>query len=102
MALAAEDVVRERSNEEKRGNWRGETIANYSPDYIIDAAFQGLAYYTMSSLTNDTFKLARIAGFYKGIQSAGSAVSFGMDAVKVSSPTIIARQRSVAIQSSNC
>jgi len=36
----------------------------------------------MSSITNDPFKLARMAGYYKGIQSAGAAVSFGMDAVK--------------------
>jgi len=33
---------------------------------------------------SDPFKLARMAGYYKGIQSAGAAVSFGMDAVKVS------------------
>lgn len=49
----------------------------------MDAAYQGLAYYTMSSITNDPFKLARMAGYYKGVQSAGAAVSFGMDAVKV-------------------
>lgn len=34
-----------------------------------------------SALTNDAFKLARFAGFYKAIQSAGAAGSFGMDAV---------------------
>lgn len=45
--------------------------------------YQGLAYYVMSALSNDPFKLARMAGYYKGLQSAGSAVSFGMDAVKV-------------------
>lgn len=56
-------------------------------DYIVDAAFQGLAYYTMSALSNDPFKLARMAGYYKGIQSAGAAVSFGMDAVKVCVPS---------------
>ncbi|KAG8164200.1 hypothetical protein KVR01_006118 [Diaporthe batatas] len=50
--------------------------------YLADAMFQGLAYYTMSSLTNEPFKLARMAGYYKGVQSAGAAVSFGMDAVK--------------------
>ncbi|KAK8866109.1 hypothetical protein IAR55_001260 [Kwoniella newhampshirensis] len=49
--------------------------------YIGDAAFQGLAYYTMGNITNDSFRLARMVGFYKGVQSAGSAVSFGMDAV---------------------
>ncbi|CAG8973408.1 hypothetical protein HYALB_00000172, partial [Hymenoscyphus albidus] len=50
--------------------------------YIADAAFQGLAYYTMSSMSNNPFKLARMAGYYKGVQSAGAAISFGMDAVK--------------------
>lgn len=34
-------------------------------------------------MSNEPFKLARMAGYYKGIQSAGAAVSFGMDAVKV-------------------
>jgi len=33
-------------------------------------------------ISNDPFKLARMAGYYKGVQSAGAAVSFGMDAVK--------------------
>lgn len=51
--------------------------------YLADATYQGLAYYTMSALTNDPFELARMAGYYKGVQSAGAAVSFGMDAVKV-------------------
>lgn len=35
----------------------------------------------MSALSNDPFTLARFAGFYKAVQSAGSAGSFGMDAV---------------------
>lgn len=51
--------------------------------YIADATYQGLAYYTMSCMTNEPFRLARMAGYYKGVQSAGAAVSFGMDAVKV-------------------
>ncbi len=36
----------------------------------------------MSVMTNDAFKLARMAGYYKGIQSAGSAVAAAMDSVK--------------------
>lgn len=44
-------------------------------DYFGDAAYQGLAYYTMSAMTNDPFRLARLAGYYKGVQSAGGAVS---------------------------
>ena len=35
----------------------------------------------MSAMTNDPFTLARYAGLYKALQSAGSAGSFGMDAV---------------------
>ncbi|KAL2209496.1 DUF895 domain protein [Sarocladium strictum] len=50
--------------------------------YVVDAAWQGLAYYTMSSLTNNPFRLARMAAYYKGIQSAGSAVAFGMEALQ--------------------
>jgi len=49
--------------------------------YYGDACYQALAYWIMSALTNDPFMLARYAGFYKAIQSAGSAGSFGMDAV---------------------
>ena len=51
------------------------------PVYFGDAAYQALAYWIMGSITNDPFKLARYAGFYKAIQSAGAAGSFGMDAV---------------------
>jgi hypothetical protein len=36
----------------------------------------------MAALTNDPFTLARFAGLYKAVQSAGAAGSFGMDAVE--------------------
>jgi hypothetical protein len=42
---------------------------------------------SMSAMTNDPFRLARMAGYYKGVQSAGGAISFAMDAVKVSGIT---------------
>ena len=58
-----------------------EVTTDMATDYIVDSAFQGLAYYTMSSMSNNPFKLARLAGCYKGLQSAGTAVAFGMDAV---------------------
>ena len=35
----------------------------------------------MGAISNDPFTLARFTGFYKAIQSAGGAGSFGMDAV---------------------
>ena len=50
-------------------------------DYFGDACYQALAYWIMSALSNDPFTLARFAGLYKAVQSAGSAGSFGMDAV---------------------
>ena len=50
-------------------------------DYFCDASYQALAYWIMSALSNDPFTLARYAGLYKALQSAGSAGSFGMDAV---------------------
>jgi len=49
--------------------------------YFGDAQFQALAYWIMGGISNDPFTLARYVGFYKAIQSAGAAGSFGMDAV---------------------
>ena len=57
------------------------THAMLRPDYFADACYQALAYWIMSALSNDPFTLARFAGIYKAVQSAGSAGSFGMDAV---------------------
>lgn len=37
----------------------------------------------MGSLTNNGRKLANFAGFYKGIQSAGAAVMWRLDALKI-------------------
>jgi hypothetical protein len=52
-----------------------------SVDSFNDACYQALAYWIMSAITNDPFRLARFAGIYHAIQSAGGAGSFGMDAV---------------------
>jgi hypothetical protein len=49
--------------------------------YFADAMYQALAYWIMGAISNDPFQLARYAGFYKAVQSAGGAGSFGMDAV---------------------
>ncbi|KAE8350589.1 major facilitator superfamily domain-containing protein [Aspergillus coremiiformis] len=46
---------------------------------FYDAAFQTCAYWFMGSLTNNARKLANFAGFYKGIQSAGSAGMWALD-----------------------
>lgn len=49
-------------------------------DFFGDACYQALVYWIMAALTNDPFTLARFAGLYKAVQSAGAAGSFGMDA----------------------
>ena len=37
----------------------------------------------MGALTNNSRKLANFAGFYKGIQSAGSAITWRLDDLKI-------------------
>lgn len=39
-------------------------------DFFSDACYQALAYWIMSALTNDPFKLARYTGLYKAFQAA--------------------------------
>ncbi len=56
-------------------------MSDFAVDYFGDACYQALAYWIMSALSNDPFTLARFAGLYKAIQSAGAAGSYGMDAV---------------------
>ncbi|KIW55631.1 hypothetical protein PV05_04362 [Exophiala xenobiotica] len=48
-----------------------------------DSVWQTTTYWLMGSLTNNGRKLANFAGFYKGIQSAGGAISPQLDANKV-------------------
>lgn len=50
---------------------------------VSDAMWQCWCYWIMGTLSNESYKLARYAGFYKGVQSAGSAVSFGVDSLRV-------------------
>ncbi|CBF84836.1 hypothetical protein AN1427.2 [Aspergillus nidulans FGSC A4] len=46
---------------------------------FYDAAFQTCAYWFMGCLSNNSRKLANFAGFYKGIQSAGAAITWALD-----------------------
>ncbi|CCX30369.1 Similar to UNC93-like protein C922.05c; acc. no. Q9URX1 [Pyronema omphalodes CBS 100304] len=51
---------------------------------MLDAVWQTYAYWLMGALSNEPRKLAYFAGFYKGIQAAGSAVAWGLDSARVS------------------
>ncbi|BGP58044.1 hypothetical protein JCM8202_001717 [Rhodotorula sphaerocarpa] len=46
---------------------------------ILDAVTQNWAYWLMGAITSNPAQLARLVGFYKGIQSAGAAGAFAMD-----------------------
>lgn len=46
------------------------------------AAWQTCVYWFMGAMTNNGRKLANYAGFYKGIQSAGAAIIYRIDALK--------------------
>ncbi|KAI8098950.1 major facilitator superfamily domain-containing protein [Halteromyces radiatus] len=48
-----------------------------------DAMYQSYLYWLMGAMSNDPTILARYAGFYKALQSAGAAISFGIDACDI-------------------
>jgi len=48
---------------------------------MLVAAWQTTVYWLMGAMTNNGRKLANFAGFYKGIQSAGAAIVFRIDAL---------------------
>lgn len=48
---------------------------------IFDAIWQTYVYWLLGALTNSSRKLALYAGFYKGLQSAGSAIVWRLDAM---------------------
>jgi hypothetical protein len=57
---------------------------------FTDAAWQTCVYWFMGALTNNGRKLANFAGFYKGIQSAGGAITWRLDDYKIPYMTMFA------------
>jgi len=51
---------------------------------LLDAIFQTLCYWTIGALADDSQTLSRYTGFFKGVQSAGSAVAWQTDTLNVS------------------
>jgi MFS family permease len=49
---------------------------------VYDAVYQSFILWTLGAMSNNPKKTALYAGFYKGIQSAGAAVSWRLDAIK--------------------
>jgi hypothetical protein len=48
-----------------------------------DSVYQTYLYWLMGAMSNDPALLARYAGFYKAMQSAGAAAAFGIDASSI-------------------
>jgi len=71
-----------------KGDWSSSNYAGRCILYIIfgltDSMWQSYAYWVMGAMSNDVNKLAYLTGFYKGIQSAGAAIVWRLDALKVS------------------
>ncbi|CAK4031337.1 UNC93 [Lecanosticta acicola] len=69
------------------GDWNDDGYVGPMFLYIFygfyDAAWQTCVYWFMGALTNNGRKLANFAGFYKGIQSAGAAIVWRLDALDV-------------------
>ena len=66
------------------------TSPNFGGPFVLymmygfaDSIFQTYMYWLMGAMSNDPALLARYAGFYKAMQSAGAAISFGIDAVDI-------------------
>ncbi|TDZ53791.1 UNC93-like protein [Colletotrichum trifolii] len=55
---------------------------------FFDAVWQTCIYWYMGALSNSSRKAANLAGFYKGIQSAGAAVFWALDSRKTPYNTI--------------
>ncbi|KAH6680926.1 major facilitator superfamily domain-containing protein [Halenospora varia] len=51
---------------------------------FLASAYQTCLYWFLGALTDDSQKIANLAGFYKGIQSAGQAVSFRVNTLGIS------------------
>ncbi|CAO3624620.1 unnamed protein product [Cunninghamella echinulata] len=63
------------------------TDPNFGAPFVLflfygfsDALYQSYLYWLMGAMSNDPALLARYAAFYKAIQSAGAAASYGIDA----------------------
>ncbi|KAJ5129571.1 uncharacterized protein N7515_005610 [Penicillium bovifimosum] len=69
--------------------WDWETKGYVGPMFLYffygmyDAVWQGIVYWIMGALGNSGRKLANLAGFYKGLQSAGAAVMWSLDSNKL-------------------
>ncbi|KAH6622631.1 major facilitator superfamily domain-containing protein [Chaetomium tenue] len=82
------DVAEDKDSGYKRVDWRDGGERYIGPMFLFifygffDAAFQTCIYWYMGALSNSGRKAANLAGFYKGLQSAGAAVFWRLDGLR--------------------
>ncbi|KAI5456318.1 major facilitator superfamily domain-containing protein [Mariannaea sp. PMI_226] len=87
-------VSSQASFEEKKVDWTDGGKLYIGPMFLYffygfyDAAWQTCIYWYMGALSNSGRKAANLAGFYKGIQSAGAAIFWRLDGLGKSYDTI--------------
>ncbi|CDK26063.1 unnamed protein product [Kuraishia capsulata CBS 1993] len=76
------------AGELEKMDWTDKKYGGYIVLYMLygayDAIWQTYCYWLMGALTNSSRKLAIYTGFYKGLQSAGAAVVWRLDALETS------------------
>ncbi|KAI1102030.1 MFS general substrate transporter [Jackrogersella minutella] len=82
------------SYESQKVDWRDSGFIGPMFLYIFygfyDACWQTCIYWYMGALSNSSRRTANMAGFYKGLQSAGAAVFWRLDGVHVEYNTLFA------------
>ncbi|CAP61313.1 uncharacterized protein PODANS_3_10900 [Podospora anserina S mat+] len=88
------EILEDESLEHRRIDWQDGGEKYIGPMFLFmfygfyDAAWQTCIYWYMGALSNSGRKAANLAGFYKGIQSAGAAVFWRLDGLKTPFNTI--------------
>ncbi|KAH8647350.1 major facilitator superfamily domain-containing protein [Xylariales sp. PMI_506] len=75
------------SIESSKIDWTSPTYGGPAVLYVFygcfDSIWQTYIYWTLGAISNDSRKLAILAGFYKAMQSTGAAIIFRIDALEV-------------------
>lgn len=81
LEFTRESVLEEATIDYKDGKYIGPMFL-YIFYGIFDAIYQNFVLWTLGALSNSPKKTSLYAGFYKGIQSAGAAIAWRLDALE--------------------
>ncbi|KAI0010108.1 MFS general substrate transporter [Xylariaceae sp. FL0662B] len=88
------EVTLDKSYDSQRLDWHDSAFIGPMFLYMFygfyDAIWQTCVYWYMGALSNSGRKTANLAGFYKGIQSAGAAIFWRLDGIHTSFDTMFA------------